>query len=53
MAHGRMRIAEEAQRDPAGEELGLDIGVAGDQAVLGGDLVGDVRAARRSARRGN
>ena len=43
MAHGRMWLAQEAQRDPAGEELGLDIGVAGDEAVLGGDLIGRAR----------
>ncbi len=53
MAHGRMRLVQEAQRDPASEELGLDIGVAGDKPMLGGDLIGDARAARHSARRGN
>ena len=41
MPQGGVRIAEEAQRDPAGEKLRFDIGIAGHQAVLGGDLVGD------------
>ncbi len=36
-----VRLVQEAQRDPAGQEFGFDIGVAGHQAVLGGDLVGD------------
>ena len=38
----RVRLGQEAQRDPAGEEFGLDIGVAGHQAHAWlGDLVGD------------
>ena len=43
MAHGRMWLTQEAQRDPASEELGLDIGVAGDKPMLGGDLIGRAR----------
>ena len=43
MAERRLRLGQEAKRDPAGEELSLDIGVARDRTVLGGDVVGDAR----------
>src|SRR5918996_507760 len=38
-----MRIAKETERDPAGEELRLDEAVARDEAVLGGNLIRDLR----------
>ena len=43
MPQRRLRLVEEAQRDPAGEELRLDIIVARDRPVLGRDHVGDAR----------
>ena len=41
VAQGVIGLVQESQRDPAGEELRLDIGVARDEPVLDGDLVGD------------
>ncbi len=52
MRERRLRLGQESQSDPAGEEFGFDIGVAGDRTVLGGDLIGDARLAgvqRRAA----
>ncbi len=43
MAQGGVRIVQEAQRDPACQELGFDIAVARDEPVLGSDVVGDLR----------
>src|SRR5687767_11460751 len=34
-------LGQKAKRDPAGEELRLDIGVARDRAVLRGDVIGN------------
>ena len=36
-------LVEEPERDPAGEEVRLDIGVARNEPVLGGDVIGDAR----------
>src|SRR5262249_38850462 len=33
-------LVQETQRNPAGEKLGFDIGIARDEAVFGGDLIG-------------
>src|SRR6185436_6581044 len=45
MLQGGVGLVQEAQGDPASEKLGFDIGVARDQAVLGGNLVGDASLA--------
>src|SRR5215831_18348574 len=38
-------LVQETQRNPAGEKLGFDIGIARDEAVLVGDLIGNARLA--------
>src|SRR4029450_8563393 len=41
MMQGGIGLVQEAQGDPAGEKLRFDIGIARDEAVLGGNLVSD------------
>ena len=51
VAQSGIRVRKEAQRNPAGQEFRLDVTVAGHQAVLGGDLIGDPRLSVVSAPR--
>src|SRR5262245_32366534 len=43
MTERYLRLGQEAKRDPAGEELRFDIGVARDRPVLRGNIIGDAR----------
>ena len=53
VAQGSFGSARNRERDPAGEELRLDVGVARHEPVFLGDLVGDAGLSGVQRARGN